>query len=67
MFDNFLFVDLFLDWEIAETDVQLSKEKNHIYVQIDMDKPDVTADESKVTYEEIREWGRKSTGFMWHI
>ena len=34
---------------------KLSEAKHHIEVKVDMDKLDVTASESKATYEEIQE------------
>ncbi|MBR2604846.1 MAG: 23S rRNA (uracil(1939)-C(5))-methyltransferase RlmD [Firmicutes bacterium] len=42
---------------------KLSEAKHHINVQVDMDELDVTAAESKATYEEIQEWVQKKYGF----
>ena len=42
---------------------KLSEAKHHISVQVDMDEMDVTAAESKATYDEIREWVKKKYGF----
>ncbi|MCR4990769.1 MAG: 23S rRNA (uracil(1939)-C(5))-methyltransferase RlmD [Lachnospiraceae bacterium] len=42
---------------------KLSEAKNHISVQVDMDELDVTAAESKATYEEIQEWVQEKYGF----
>ncbi len=41
----------------------LSEAKNHINVKVDMDEMDVTASESKATYQEIQEWVREKYGF----
>ena len=35
---------------------KLSEAKNHISVKVDMDEMDVTAAESKATYQEIQDW-----------
>ena len=42
---------------------KLSEAKNHISVKVDMDEMDVTAAESKDTYEEIQEWVQENYGF----
>ena len=42
---------------------KLSEAKNHISVKVDMDEMDVTAAESKATYEEIQEWVQEKYGF----
>ena len=42
---------------------KLSEAKNHISVKIDMDEMDVTAAESKATYDEIRDWVQDNYGF----
>ena len=42
---------------------KLSEAKHHISVQVDMDELDVTAAESKATYEEIQEWVQEKYGF----
>ena len=42
---------------------KLSEAKNHISVKVDMDEMDVTAAESKATYDKIREWVREKYGF----
>jgi 23S rRNA (uracil1939-C5)-methyltransferase len=42
---------------------KLSEAKHHISVQVDMDELDVTAAESKATYEEIQEWVMEKYGF----
>lgn len=41
---------------------KLSKAKHHISVQVDMDELDLTAAESKATYEEIQEWVQERYG-----
>ena len=40
-----------------------NKAKHHISVQVDMDELDLTAAESKATYEEIQEWVQEKYGF----
>ena len=35
---------------------KLSEVKNHISVKVDMNEMDLTAAESKATYQEIKEW-----------
>ena len=42
---------------------KLSEAKNHISVKVDMDEMDVTAAESKATYQEIQEWVQERYGF----
>ena len=42
---------------------KLSEAKNHISVKVDMDEMDLTAAESKATYQEIREWVQEKYGF----
>ena len=42
---------------------KLFEAKNHITVKLDMDEMDVTAAESKATYQEIKEWVREKYGF----
>ncbi len=42
---------------------KLSEVKQHISVQVDMDELDLTAAESKATYEEIQEWVQEKYGF----
>ena len=42
---------------------KLSEVKNHISVKVDMDEMDVTAAESKATYDEIRDWVQDNYGF----
>ncbi len=42
---------------------KLSEAKNHISVKVDMDEMDVTAAESKATYDEIRDWVQENYGF----
>ncbi len=57
--------DLFPYTEHVETVCLLSKlsgAKNHISVKVDMDEMDVTAAESKATYDEIREWVQENYG-----
>ncbi len=59
-------VDMFPQTENIETVCLLSKlseAKHHISVQVDMDELDVTAAESKATYEEIQEWVQEKYGF----
>ena len=59
-------VDLFPETCHVETVCLLSKlseAKNHISVKVDMDEMDVTAAESKATYEEIQEWVQEKYGF----
>ena len=42
---------------------KLSEAKHHISVQVDMDELDLTAAESKATYEQIQEWVQEKYGF----
>ena len=42
---------------------KLSEAKHHISIQVDMDELDLTAAESKATYEEIQEWVQEKYGF----
>ena len=42
---------------------KLSEAKNHITVKLDMDEMDVSAAESKATYQEIQEWVQEKHGF----
>ena len=42
---------------------KLSETKHHIEVKVDMDELDLTAAESKATYEEIQEWVKEKYGF----
>ena len=42
---------------------KLSGTKNHITVKLDMDEMDVSAAESKATYQEIQEWVQEKYGF----
>jgi len=59
-------VDMFPNTEHVETVCLLSKlseAKHHISVQVDMDELDLTAAESKATYEEIQEWVQEKYGF----
>ena len=42
---------------------KLSEAKHHISVQVDMEELDVTAAESKATYEEIQAWVQEKYGF----
>jgi 23S rRNA (uracil1939-C5)-methyltransferase len=42
---------------------KLSEAKNHISVKVDMDEMDVTAAESKATYQEIQEWVQEKYRF----
>ncbi|MBQ6115789.1 MAG: 23S rRNA (uracil(1939)-C(5))-methyltransferase RlmD, partial [Oscillospiraceae bacterium] len=59
-------VDLFPRTRHVETVCVLSKlseAKHHISVQVDMDELDLTAAESKATYEEIQEWVQEKYGF----
>ena len=42
---------------------KLSEVKQHISVQVDMDELDLTAAESKATYQEIQEWVQEKYGF----
>ncbi len=42
---------------------KISEAKHHISVQVDMDELDMTAAESKATYEEIKEWVKEKYGF----
>ena len=41
---------------------KLSEAKHHISVQVDMEELDVTAAESKATYEEIQAWVQEKYG-----
>ncbi|MBR2834376.1 MAG: 23S rRNA (uracil(1939)-C(5))-methyltransferase RlmD [Coriobacteriales bacterium] len=59
-------VDMFPHTDHVETVCLLSKlsdAKHHISVQVDMDELDLTAAESKATYEEIQEWVQVKYGF----
>ena len=59
-------VDLFPGTVHVETVCLLSKlseAKNHISVKVDMDEMDLTAAESKATYQEIQEWVQEKYGF----
>ena len=59
-------VDMFSQTVHVETVCLLSKlseAKHHISVQVDMDELDLTAAESKATYEEIQEWVQEKYGF----
>ena len=59
-------MDMFHYYSSAETVCLLSKlsdAKHHISVQVDMDELDLTAAESKATYEEIQEWVQVKYGF----
>ncbi len=59
-------VDMFPYTESVETVCLLSKlseAKNHISVKVDIDEIDVTAAESKATYEEVQEWVQEKYGF----
>ena len=42
---------------------KLSEAKNHISVKVDMEEMDVTAAESKATYQEIQEWVQEKYRF----
>ena len=42
---------------------KLSEAKHHISVQVNMDELDLTAAESKATYEEIQAWVQEQYGF----
>ena len=42
---------------------KLSEAKNHISVKVDMDEMDLTAAESKATYQEIQEWVQEKYRF----
>ena len=42
---------------------KLSEAKNHISVKVDMGEMDVTAAESKDTYQEIQDWVQEKYGF----
>ena len=61
-----MFVDIFLLEHSIETVCLLSKlsgAKHHISVQVDMDELDLTAAESKATYEEIQAWVQERYSF----
>lgn len=58
--------DMFPFTEHVETVCLLSKlseAKNHISVKVDMDEMDLTAAESKATYQEIQEWVQEKYRF----
>ena len=64
--EKFCPCDMFAQTVHVETVCALSKlseAKHHISVQVDMDELDVTAAESKATYEEIQEWVQEKYGF----
>ena len=42
---------------------KLSEAKSHISVKVEMDEMDLTAAESKATYDEIRNWVQENYGF----
>ncbi|MBQ7371867.1 MAG: 23S rRNA methyltransferase [Blautia sp.] len=42
---------------------KLSGAKHHVNIELDMDEMDLTAAESKATYDEIREWVQEKYGF----
>jgi hypothetical protein len=42
---------------------KLSEAKNHISVKVEMDEMDVSAAESKATYQEIQGWVQEKYGF----
>ena len=42
---------------------KLNETHQHIEVKVDMDEMDVTAAESKATYDEIRNWVQENYGF----
>ena len=42
---------------------KLSEAKSHISVKVEMDEMDLTAAESKATYDEIRDWVQENYGF----
>lgn len=42
---------------------KLSGAKHHVNIKLDMDEMDLTAAESKATYDEIREWVQEKYGF----
>ena len=59
-------VDMFPQTVHVETVCLLSKLseiKNHISVKVDMNEMDLTAAESKATYQEIKEWVKEKYGF----
>ena len=59
-------VDMFPRTNHVETICLLSKlseAKNHISVKVDMDEMNLTAAESKATYDEIRDWVQENYGF----
>ena len=59
-------IDLFPRTAHCETVCLLSKlseVKNHISVKVDMNEMDLTAAESKATYQEIKEWVKEKYGF----
>ncbi len=59
-------VDMFPGTAHVETVCLLSKlseAKNHISVKVDMNEMDLTAAESKATYQEIKEWVKEKYGF----
>lgn len=59
-------IDMFPNTPHVETCVLLSKlstTKHHIDVKVDMEEMDLTAAESKATYDEIRKWAQEKYGF----
>ncbi|MBQ2626880.1 MAG: 23S rRNA (uracil(1939)-C(5))-methyltransferase RlmD [Eubacterium sp.] len=59
-------VDMFPNTQHVETVCLLSKlseAKNHISVKVEMDEMDLTAAESKATYQEIQDWVQEKYGF----
>ena len=43
---------------------KLYKAKHHVNITLDMDEMDLTAAESKATYQEIKEWVKEKYGFQ---
>ncbi len=58
-----MFLDAFLRTETVCLLSKLSEAKNHISVKVDMDEMNLTAAESKATYQEIQEWVQEKYGF----
>ena len=63
---RYCLVDLFPQTMHVETVCLLSKlseTKSHISVKVEMDEMDLTAAESKATYQEIQDWVQEKYGF----
>ena len=63
---RYTLVDMFPETQHIETVCLLSKlsgAKHHVSITLDMEEMDLTAAESKATYQEIQEWVQEKYGF----